>query len=312
MASNQSDLLSVIGDYLTHISVERGLSKNTVASYRRDLKRFADYAGAQNAGFELNEENVQKFIAHLRLGSRESVPLVEASIARAVVSIRNLSAFIAKESGIADPLKDFSPPKIPKRLPKALSIEEVNRLIEGAGSSANAFAPRDTAVVELLYASGARISEIIDLNLSDLDMREESVVIKVTGKGGKERFVPVGSFARAALSTYLESQRESLLSKRRKNLKVDPLFLNSRGARLSRQSAWQIIQEAAERAEIATEVSPHSLRHSFATHLLDGGADIRVVQELLGHSSATTTQIYTLVTIDKIRESYSTAHPRAR
>ena len=188
----------------------------------------------------------------------------------------------------------------------------MNRLIEGAGSSANAFAPRDTAVVELLYASGARISEIIDLNLSDLDMREESVVIKVTGKGGKERFVPVGSFARAALSTYLESQRESLLSKRRENLKVDPLFLNRRGARLSRQSAWQIIQEAAERAEIATEVSPHSLRHSFATHLLDGGADIRVVQELLGHSSATTTQIYTLVTIDKIRESYSTAHPRAR
>jgi integrase/recombinase XerD len=254
---------------------------------------------------------MQGFIAFLRTSNGEVKPLGEASIARAVVSIRNLSAFIAKESRQSDPLRELAPPKIPMRLPKALTMEEVSDLIDGAGAAANSFAPRDRAIIEMLYASGARISELVQIDVNDIDLREERVVVKVRGKGSKERFIPVGSYARAALVTYLEDQRPALAAKAARAAKVEPLFLNSRGSRLSRQSAWQIIQEAAQRAELDVEVSPHSLRHSFATHLLDGGADIRVVQELLGHSSATTTQIYTLVTIDKIRESYASAHPRA-
>jgi len=312
MGNDLASLRSSVDDYLTHISVERGLSKNTVASYRRDLRRFLQFLEEDSALLQLNPDNLQRYVAWLRTDSEQREHLGESSIARAVVSIRNLSAFIAKENGGEDFLREFAPPKIPGRLPKALTMEEVNRLIEGSGSPANPWAPRDQAIVELLYASGARISELIDINLNDIDLRDESVVIKVSGKGGKERFIPVGSFARAALQKYLDDQRPTLAMKSPRTSKNEPLFLNTRGSRLSRQSAWQIIQEAAERANLTVEVSPHSLRHSFATHLLDGGADIRVVQELLGHSSATTTQIYTLVTIDKIRESYSTAHPRAR
>jgi len=312
MGNDLASLRSSVDDYLTHISVERGLSKNTVAAYRRDLRRFLQFLEDDSAPLQLNPENLQRYVAWLRIDSEDREHLGESSIARAVVSIRNLSAFIAKENGGEDSLREFAPPKIPGRLPKALTMEEVNRLIEGSGSPANPWAPRDQAIVELLYASGARISELIELNLTDIDLRDESVVVKVSGKGGKERFIPVGSFARTALQKYLDDQRPTLAMKSPRASKNEPLFLNTRGSRLSRQSAWQIIQEAAERADLTVEVSPHSLRHSFATHLLDGGADIRVVQELLGHSSATTTQIYTLVTIDKIRESYSTAHPRAR
>jgi len=312
MGNDLASLRSSVDDYLTHISVERGLSKNTVASYRRDLRRFLQFLEDDSAPLQLNPENLQRYVAWLRIDSEDREHLGESSIARAVVSIRNLSAFIAQENGGEDFLRDFAPPKIPGRLPKALTMEEVNRLIEGSGSPANPWAPRDQAIVELLYASGARISELIELNLTDIDLRDESAVVKVSGKGGKERFIPVGSFARTALQKYLDDQRPTLATKSSRTSKNEPLFLNTRGSRLSRQSAWQIIQEAAERADLTVDVSPHSLRHSFATHLLDGGADIRVVQELLGHSSATTTQIYTLVTIDKIRESYSTAHPRAR
>jgi len=312
MGNDLASLRSSVDDYLTHISVERGLSKNTVASYRRDLRRFIQFLEEDSAPLQLNPENLQRYVAWLRIDSEDREHLGESSIARAVVSIRNLSAFIAKENGGEDFLRDFAPPKIPGRLPKALTMGEVNRLIEGSGSPVNPWAPRDQAIVELLYASGARISELIELNLTDIDLRDESVVVKVSGKGGKERFIPVGSFARTALQKYLDDQRPTLAMKSSRTSKNEPLFLNTRGSRLSRQSAWQIIQEAAERADLTVDVSPHSLRHSFATHLLDGGADIRVVQELLGHSSATTTQIYTLVTIDKIRESYSTAHPRAR
>ena len=312
MGNDLASLRSSVDDYLTHISVERGLSKNTVASYRRDLRRFLQFLEEDSEPLKLNPENLQRYVGWLRVDSAGREHLGESSIARAVVSIRNLSAFIAKENRSEDALREFAPPKIPGRLPKALTMDEVNRLIEGSGSATNPWALRDQAIVELLYASGARISELIDLNLTDIDLRDESVVVKVSGKGGKERFIPVGSFARTALQKYLDDQRPALAMKSSRTSKNEPLFLNTRGSRLSRQSAWQIIQEAVERADLTVEVSPHSLRHSFATHLLDGGADIRVVQELLGHSSATTTQIYTLVTIDKIRESYSTAHPRAR
>ena len=201
-------------------------------------------------------------------------------------------------------------PKIPKRLPKALSINEVASLIESCANEGSGI--RDRAIIELLYASGARVSELIKLDIDDVAevslAEKKTMTIKVRGKGGKERFIPVGSFAQAALSQYLVRIRPILLAQSRERA----LFLNSHGGRLTRQSAWNIVVEAAERSGLAGKVSPHSLRHSFATHLLDGGADVRVVQELLGHASVTTTQIYTLITIDKLRESYATAHPRSR
>ena len=247
---------------------------------------------------------MQQYLGWLRSLDKQSEP----SIARNIVTIRNFSAFIAKERKLDDPIRTFSPPKIPKRLPKALSYQSVISLIDFCGRDSNAMALRDRALVELLYSTGSRISEILDLKVGNLDRSEDALFVRVTGKGSKTRVVPVGSFAASALDQYLVRLRPTLAKTRR----VEEIFLNQRGGRLSRQSAWQIISEAAHELEIREDVSPHSLRHSFATHLLDGGADIRVVQELLGHSSVTTTQIYTLVTIDKLRESYSSAHPRAK
>ncbi len=204
----------------------------------------------------------------------------------------------------------IQPPKISKRLPKALSIDQVMRIVNFAGT--DSISARDKAVVELLYSTGARVSEIIDLNLNDIDSFSNSegliTTVKLRGKGGKERVVPIGSFAVTAVNDYLARSRPTLS----KVTTQKSLFLNQRGGRLTRQSAWNIVAKAAQRAGLKDQVTPHSLRHSFATHLLDGGADIRVVQELLGHSSVTTTQIYTLITIDRLRESYSSAHPRSK
>ena len=228
------------------------------------------------------------------------------SIARNVVAIRSLYKFLAKENGIADIAREIKPPRIPKRLPKALTLSEITGLIEALGN--DGIALRDRAMVELLYASGARVSEVTSINLTDLSRDDELFTLLVRGKGGKERLVPVGRFAREALDNYLVRIRPTLAKEKRS----PALFLNQRGDRLSRQSAWKIIMAAAKRANIESKVTPHALRHSFATHLLDGGADIRVVQELLGHASVTTTQIYTLITIDKLRESYALAHPRSR
>ena len=243
----------------------------------------------------------------MRGGSDLNSPNTESSNSRTIVTVRNLFKFIANEKKIVNPIKDFSPPKVPKRLPKALKVDEILKLIEAASVDKPELAKRNEALIEILYATGARISEVTELSLADIKELDNNLTIKLYGKGGKERVVPVGNFARLSLENYLTSSRSYLL-KGKDNQKV---FLNTRGAGLSRQSAWEIIQNAAVRAGIESDVSPHSLRHSFATHLLDGGADIRVVQELLGHSSVTTTQIYTLVTIDKLRESYASAHPRA-
>ena len=300
-----------VTEYLNHLSVEKGLAKNTLLSYRRDLERFLKYLAENSLELaKITPELMAEYVAWLRGKNSTQPPLAEASIARAVVAIRNLYAFEAKENSELNLLRDFHPPKIPKRLPKALTINDISALIAAAASAADPIAPRDAALIELLYASGARISEIVQLNLSDISKLQESnsFAIKLKGKGGKERVVPIGKYAREAIDQYLVRVRPGLLTERRN----DALFLNRQGKRLSRQSAWEIITLAAARAKIEREVSPHSLRHSFATHLLDGGADIRVVQELLGHSSVTTTQIYTLITIDKLRESYSAAHPRAR
>jgi len=300
---------SALNNYLNYLTVEKGLSKNTISSYRRDLVRFIEYLEALNIEYtKVGIEELSDFLASLRSGSIEHPTLGESSIARAVISIRNFYKFNAKEENFPDPTRDFHPPKIPKRLPKALSIAQVESLIRASAIEGEDLSLRNVAIVELMYATGARVSEIVNLSMSDIGEIDHSLTVKLTGKGNKQRVVPLGTYARAGLDQYLVRLRPSLLGSQRS----DALFLNQRGGRISRQSAWTIIVEAAQRAGIEESVSPHSLRHSFATHLLDGGADIRVVQELLGHSSVTTTQIYTLVTIDRIRESYATAHPRAK
>ena len=257
----------------------------------------------------LSTADFQEYVANLR-GKGGGVPLSESSISRAVVAIRNFYTFISREEGFLNPIKEFTPPKIPKRLPKALSISQMESLVKSSYREGDPLTLRDSALIELLYATGGRISEILSLTLQDISKvgESETLAIRLKGKGGKERVVPVGRYAQDSLDQYLIRIRPSLL----KDLTTSALFLNSRGGQLSRQSAWSIISEAAVRAGIQEHVTPHSLRHSFATHLLDGGADIRVVQELLGHSSVTTTQIYTLITIDRLRESYADAHPRAR
>ncbi len=303
MAQNNPELST----YLSHLTVEAGLSKNTLLAYSRDLGKYLNYLVTLGASVEtVTADQVSGFVSFLR---REK--LGESSIARAVVSIRNFHKFIAKDYGYADPARDVLPPKIPGRLPKALSIAQVTQLLEGV--SGEGIQIRDRALLEILYASGARVSEIIGLNVEDLSKFEPAqgqsvLTVKVRGKGNKERIVPIGRYAQRAISQYLTRCRPDLA----KSARESALFLNKNGTRLSRQSAWSIVAKAAGSAGIEKLVTPHSLRHSFATHLLDGGADIRVVQELLGHSSVTTTQIYTLITIDKLRETYATAHPRAK
>jgi integrase/recombinase XerD len=289
--------------FLSHLSVERGLSKNTIAAYRRDLNTFLEFLSDGNKKIgAINADVVSQFISGERCRG-----ISEASLARRAVAIRTFYRFLAKDQGIADIAKELIPPRVPKRLPKALTISEINDLLAISVDSPAGI--RDKALLELLYATGARVSELVSLEVGDLRASEnEYLTVRLLGKGGKERIVPVGSFARSAVDQYLVRVRPGLV----KNSRETGLFLNLKGDRLSRQSAWTIVMGAAERAGLTRKISPHALRHSFATHLIDGGADIRIVQELLGHASVTTTQIYTLVTIDKLRESYASAHPRAR
>ena len=294
---------SQLREYLNQLIVERGLSKNTISAYRRDIERFISEGDVLDLT-KVTSSELENFISHSR-----SRGLAESSVARSVVAVRNAVEFTCKEAKTLNNIKDIKPPKIKMRLPKALTISEIDSLLNTAKSSGNPDAIRESAILELLYGTGARISEVVSLNVSDVIKFDGGEVssLRLTGKGGKTRVVPVGRFAREALDQYLVRVRPGLISKDR-----EALFLNDRGGRLSRQSMWTIVSQTAKRANISVDVSPHSLRHSYATHLLDGGADVRVVQELLGHSSVTTTQIYTLVTIDKLRESYSSAHPRAR
>jgi integrase/recombinase XerD len=290
--------------FLNHCAVERGLSKNTIAAYRRDLDKFLLFLEGQNLTIsQATTMQISEFNGFLRQSQ-----LSESSIARHIVAVRSLYAFLSKDQGIENVAKDVNPPKIPKRLPKALSIGDIELMIAAYGEDLAGI--RNRALIETLYATGARVTEIIQLNIGDISRTEGgTVTVKVRGKGGKERLVPMGKFAQHALDQYLTRARPSMA----RSSQSDALFINEKqGSRLTRQSAWQIVMKAAEKAGIERDISPHALRHSFATHLLDGGADIRVVQELLGHSSVTTTQIYTLVTIDKLRESYASAHPRSR
>jgi integrase/recombinase XerD len=289
--------------------VERGLADNTLKSYRRDLRRylrFLDGRGIQElSGVE--EGLVSEFLVHLREGDADHPPLSAGSAGRAVVAVRGFHKFAVRD-GLAqvDPAAAVRPPAPAKRLPKALPVSDIARILDAAGAPGTALAMRDRALLELLYASGARISEAVGLDVDDLDLDDLSVLLR--GKGSKERVVPFGAPAGKALEAYLVRGRPVLAASGGGNAAV---FLNARGGRLSRQSAWTVLVRVAERAGVTAEVSPHTLRHSFATHLIDGGADVRVVQELLGHASVTTTQVYTLVTVDSLREVYATAHPRA-
>jgi integrase/recombinase XerD len=256
----------------------------------------------------VQESDVTDFLVRLREGDDVHPPLAAGSAGRGLVAVRGLHRFAVREGlTAANPAAGVRPPAPPRRLPKALPVAEVEAIIAAAAVDDSPLGVRDQAIVELLYGTGARISEAVGLDLDDLDM--ETAVVRLAGKGGKERLVPVGSYALGAVSAYLVRSRPSLVAA---GSGTPALFLNARGGRLSRQSAWAVLRKAARRAGIAAEVSPHTLRHSFATHLLDGGADVRVVQELLGHASVTTTQVYTLVTVDKLREVYASSHPRAR
>ncbi len=297
--------------YLDHLVVERGVAANTAASYRRDLRRYRDYLIARGIGDlgEVDESDVREFLVDLRspgAGDPAASPLSESSIARTLVATRGLHKFaVAEGMAAADPARAVRPPKPAQRLPKALAVAEVDAILASTGGD-DPRGLRDRALLELLYSCGARISEVTSLDIDDLDLAHRTVLLR--GKGGKQRLVPVGGPAVEAVDAYLVRARPSLASAR----SGAAVFLNARGGRLSRQSAWQILSDAAQRAGITASVSPHTLRHSFATHLLDGGADVRVVQELLGHASVTTTQVYTLVTVSTMREVYATAHPRAR
>jgi integrase/recombinase XerD len=300
--------------YLDHLTVERGLAANTLTSYRRDLHRYLTALAA--AGVDelaaVTEKHVTGYLAGLREGDADHPPLAAASAARAVSAVRGLHRFAHREGLVeVDVAWAVTPPAPARRLPKALEVAEVERLLAGAGAEGGPRGLRDRALLEFLYGTGARISEAVGASVDDVDLDDGTALLR--GKGGRTRLVPVGGYAVGAMRGWLTGGRPPLAAHGRAG---HALFLNVRGGRLSRQGAWAILRDAAQRAGLAVTgprgVSPHTLRHSFATHLLDGGADIRVVQELLGHASVTTTQIYTLVTVDRLREVYATSHPRAR
>jgi integrase/recombinase XerD len=295
-----------VADYLRHIAIERGLSANTQAAYRRDLEGYLAWLGTHGVdeAAAVTAAHVSEYTASLK--TPEGQPVRASSLARVLSSIRGLHRFLLDEQLVeVDVAREVRPPKLPGRLPKAITIDQVRALLETTDGD-ELIAIRDKALLELLYATGARVSEAVGLNVDDVI---DTDIVRLLGKGGKQRIVPLGSFAREAVDRYLVRVRPVFSALGRS---TPALFLGQRGARLSRQSAWLILQRAAERAGLEAHISPHTLRHSFATHLLQGGADVRVVQELLGHSSVATTQLYTLVTVDNLRDVYTQSHPRAR
>ncbi len=301
-----------VDSYLRHLTIERGMAKNTLLAYKRDLAKYLE--ALEKMGIKDSTEITELVVRNFAQGLVSEKGLVATSVARILAAVRGFHKFMLFE-GISD--NDVSaavkPPKAPKRLPKAISIQEIEILLKAAGpepddiaGAADIIRVRDRAILELLYATGARVSEIVNMDLDDLIDPE---IVRLFGKGSKERIVPVGRYAQAAVAAYLVRVRPTLATL---SHGTPALFLNQRGSRLSRQSIWQIICDSAQAAKLQVEVSPHTFRHSFATHLLEGGADVRVVQELLGHASVTTTQIYTLVTVDALREIYASSHPRAQ
>ncbi|WP_230085579.1 MULTISPECIES: site-specific tyrosine recombinase XerD [Arthrobacter] len=313
-AGSISPLGRAIADYLQHVSVERGLAANTLQAYKRDLARYQHFLSAVPVlePEQITRHHVSKFAQGLSDGADGGSALGLRSAARTIVAVRGLHKFWALEGlTTKDPAVDVHPPMAGRRLPKAISIAEVTRILEAAGSDTPA-GLRDSAMLEFLYSTGARISEAVGLDVDDLVLVPAGEggpsLVRLFGKGSKERLVPIGSYALRAIEAYLVRGRGPLAAKGKG---TPGLFLNVRGGRISRQSVWTILKATAEKAQVEAEVSPHTLRHSFATHLLEGGADVRVVQELLGHASVTTTQVYTLVTAETLREVYAAAHPRA-
>ena len=314
-----------IDAYLDHLVVERGLAANTVEAYRRDLARYARFLAATRPGEGLSavdERHVSAYLRSLREPAGDETPLSVTSAARAMSAVRGLHRFATREGLTGtDPSRAVPPPTLPRRLPRALGVAEVGRLLAAARTSSNPthgsarpydepLALRDVALLELLYGTGARVSEAVGLAVDDVDLPARSVLLR--GKGGRSRVVPLGGYACDAVGAYLVRSRPMLLSLARTAGRTGAvLFRNGHGGVLTRQGAWLVLRAAAARAGLG-DVSPHVLRHSFATHLLDGGADVRIVQELLGHASVTTTQVYTLVTVEKLREVYAVTHPRAR
>lgn len=295
-----------IDRFLRHVAIERGLAFNTLEAYRRDLARYSEALAARGVltPEAIGADDVTAFTHDLR--TRPQHPLAASSMARMLSTVRGFHRFLLDESMVpTDVSADAKPPKLAMRLPKAISIEQMEAVLNAAGGD-EPQSLRDRALLELLYATGARVSEAVALNVDDL---VDGDIVRLFGKGSKQRIVPVGSYARAAIDAYLVRARPVFSAK---GGATPALFLGARGQRVSRQNAWLIIRAAAEKAKLGIEISPHTFRHSFATHLLAGGADVRVVQELLGHSSVATTQIYTLVTADTLRDMYTTAHPRAR
>ena len=302
---------NALQSFLDHLTIERGLSSNSISAYRRDLAKFFDFLDKEKLDFErLSEDEIISFEVWLK-----GLGMAVTSINRNISALKSFYKYLAQEFSTNNPVSALVSSKVPRRLPKALTIKEITSLIDSTKREGDPISLRDHAIIELLYGTGARVSEIVGIDVNDFAQSDVEgnpiTTLKLRGKGSKERIVPLGSFAKNALDEYLVRIRPNLLSKSKSARVETALFLNQRGSRLSRQSAWQMISDAADSTGLSGKVSPHVFRHSYATHLLDGGADIRVVQELLGHASVTTTQIYTLITIDKVREAYATAHPRA-
>ena len=302
---------NALQSFLDHLTIERGLSSNSISAYRRDLAKFSDFLDKEKLDFErLSEDEIISFEVWLK-----GLGMAVTSINRNISALKSFYKYLAQEFSTNNPVSAVLSSKVPRRLPKALTIKEITSLIDSTKREGDPISLRDHAIIELLYGTGARVSEIVGIDINDFAQSDVEgnpiTTLKLRGKGSKERIVPLGSFAKNALDEYLVRIRPNLLSKSKSARVETALFLNQRGSRLSRQSAWQMISDAADSTGLSGKVSPHVFRHSYATHLLDGGADIRVVQELLGHASVTTTQIYTLITIDKVREAYATAHSRA-
>jgi integrase/recombinase XerD len=297
-----------VEEFLTWLSAERGRSANTIAAYRRDLRLHVSWLRARHLEIaEVDEATVTEYVTWMR--GRDRAP---ASVARGLVAVRALYRFLADDGQLTvDPAAEVEVPRVPKGLPKPLSEDEVTRLLDAVQGD-DAIARRDRAILEVLYGTGLRISELVGLGVADLDL--EGGLLRAFGKGSKERIVPLGRFAREALAAYLSPAGRGALAPERwaRRGDAEAVFLNKRGGSLSRQGAWQIVRSYGDRAGLGDRLSPHVLRHSCATHMLDHGADIRAVQELLGHASLSTTQIYTLVSTERLRSVYDSAHPRAR
>ena len=311
-SSDERVLQGWIAEFLSHARAERGLSGNTLDAYRRDLELWRRFCSDRHVDpAAARAEDVTTYLQRLRAGKPPaSKPLAASSVARILVSLRSLYRFLVGEGHVTgDPTVAVGAPARPRSLPKAIGVRETERLLEQPRD--DLLGRRDRAILETLYGAGVRISELVALDVDDVDVDEGSVLVRA-GKGGKDRRVPLGRAARTALGAYLTVSRPTLLERAAPSGARGALFLNARGGRLTRQGCWKILKGYASAAGLGDRVSPHTLRHSFATHMLEAGADIRAVQELLGHASLVTTQVYTLVTTRRLREVYLASHPRAK